>query len=76
LLKFDSKWVRNDEMQFRINKCAFLVVRGEVSRFLNISNPTFYLLSQELSKMNCYPYLGIPFSNDLELKPIFPIVVN
>ena len=52
------------------NKCASLVVRGEVSRFLNNSNPTFYLSSQELPKTNNYTYLGVPFSNDLELKPI------
>jgi len=37
-------------MQFGINKCANLVVWGEVSRFLNNSNPAFYLSSQELSK--------------------------
>jgi len=30
-----------------INKCASLVVRGEVSRFLYNSNPTFYFSSQE-----------------------------
>jgi len=57
-------------MQFGINKSASLVVREEVSRFLYNSNPTFYLSSQELPKMNCYTYLGVPFSNDLELKPI------
>jgi len=52
LLKFASKWARNNEMQFGINKCVSLVVRGEVSRFLYNSNPTFYfyLLSQELPK--------------------------
>ena len=54
LLKFASKWARNNEIQFGINKCASLVVRGEVSRFLYNSNPTFYLSSQELPKTNCY----------------------
>jgi hypothetical protein len=34
LIKFESKWARNNEMQFGINKCANLVVRGEVSRYL------------------------------------------
>jgi len=48
-------------MQFGINKCASLVARGEASRFLNNSNPTFYLSSQELPKTNCYIYLGVPF---------------
>jgi hypothetical protein len=39
LLKFASKWARNNEMQFGINKCASLVVvREEVSRFLNNNN--------------------------------------
>ena len=41
LLKFASKWVRNNEIQFGINKCASLVVRWEVSKFLYNSNPTF-----------------------------------
>ena len=63
-------------MQFGINKCPSLVVRGEVSRFLYNSNPTFYLSSQELLKTNCYTYLGVPFSNDLELKPIIQRMNN
>ena len=50
LLKFASKWAKNNKMQFGINKCASLVVRGEVSRFLYNSNPTFYLSSRELPK--------------------------
>ena len=59
LLKFASKWARNNEMQFGINKCASLVVvREEVSRYHNNSNPTFYLSRQDLPKMNCYTYLG------------------
>ena len=28
MLKFASEWARNDEMQFDINKCSSLVVRG------------------------------------------------
>jgi len=60
LLKFASKWARNNEMHFGINKCASLVVQGEFSSFLYNSNPTFYLLSQELPKTNCYTYLGVP----------------
>ena len=76
LLKFASKWARNNEIQFGINKCASLVVRGEVSRFLYNSNPTFYLSSQELLKTNCYTYLGVPFSYDLELKPIIQRMNN
>jgi len=76
LLKFASKWVRNNEMQFGINKCASLVVRGEVSSFLYNSNPTFYLSSQKLPKTNCYTNLGVPFSNDLELKPIIQRMNN
>ena len=59
LLKFASKWARNNEIQFGINKCASLVVRGEVSRFLYNSNPTFYLSSQELPKTNYYTYVGV-----------------
>ena len=54
LLKFASKWARNNEMQFGINKNVSLVARGEVFRFLYNSNPTFYLLSQELPKTNYF----------------------
>jgi hypothetical protein len=64
-------------MQFGINKCSSLLVQEEVSRFLNISNNlTFYLSSKELPKRNCYTYLGVPFSNDLELKPIIQRMNN
>ena len=59
-------------MQFGINKCASLVVRWE---FYN-SNPTFYLSIQKLPKTKCYTYLGVPFSNDLELKPIIQRMNN
>ena len=76
LLKFASKWAGIIKMQFGINKCASLVVRGEFSSFLYNSNPTFYLSSQELPKTNCYTYLGVSFSNDLELKPIIQRVNN
>ena len=48
LLKLASKWARNNDMEFGINKCASLVVRGEVSRFLNRNDPTFYLSGQVL----------------------------
>ena len=63
-------------MEFGINKCASLVVRGEVSRFLNRNDSTFYLSGQVLPKTNCYTYLGVPFSNDLELKPIIQRMNN
>jgi len=49
LLKFASKWARNNEMQFGINKCASLVVRGEISRCLNNGNPTFLSLKSRIS---------------------------
>jgi hypothetical protein len=67
---------RNNEMQFGINKCTSLVVRGEISKFLNSCNHTFYLSKQELPITNCYTYLGVPFSNDLELKPIIQRMNN
>jgi hypothetical protein len=47
-----------------------------VSKFLNNGNLTFYLSSQELPKTNCYTYLDVPFSNDLELKPIIERMNN
>jgi hypothetical protein len=67
LLKLTSKWVRNNEILFGINKYASLIVRGEVSKFLNnSSNSTFYLSSQEIvgnssflnSIFNSYPFLN------------------
>jgi len=63
-------------MQFSINKYTSLVVRVDVSRFLNNSNPTFCHSSQELFKTYCYAYLGVPFSNDLELKTILQRMNN
>jgi len=75
-LKLASKWARNNEMRFGINKHASLEVQEEVSKFLNNSNPTFYLSSQELPKTNWYSFMGIPFSNDLELKPIIQRMNN
>jgi len=53
-----------------------IAIGQQVSRFLYNSNPTFYLSSQELPKTNCYTYLGVPFSNDLELKPIIQRINN
>jgi hypothetical protein len=44
--------------------------QGDFPKFLNNSSPTIYLSRQELPKMNCYIYLGAPFSYDLELKLI------
>jgi len=55
LLKFVSWWPRNNEIHFSINKCSSLLVRGEVSRFLNNSNTdTFYLSSRDTRK-----YIGL-----------------
>jgi hypothetical protein len=57
LLKLASKWARNNEMQFGINKCASLLVLGEVLKYRNNSNITSYLSSQELQKTNFYKLL-------------------
>ena len=61
---------------FDINKCASLLVRGEVSSFPYNSNPTFYLSNQDFPKTNCYTYLDVLFSNDLELKSIIQRMNN
>jgi hypothetical protein len=50
LLKLASKLARNNKMQFGINKCASLVVQGEVSKFTNNNSPIYYLSRQELPK--------------------------
>jgi len=52
LLKLVSKWTRNNEMQFGINKCSSLEVRREVSRFFNNSNLFFYLFFKKKKKKN------------------------
>jgi len=41
LLKFASKWERNNEMKFGIDKCEKLITWGEVSKLFNKSNPSF-----------------------------------
>jgi len=68
LLKLANKWARNNEMPFGINKWASLVVRGEVSKFLNNNNDLnlFYFFKiKSYPKTNGYTYFGVPFSNDL-----------
>ena len=58
-------------MQFGINKCGNLAVRGEVSIFLINSNPNLFIFQVKSYLLtNCSIYLGVSFSNDLELKLI------
>jgi len=38
--------------------------------------PLFYFILFCLPKTNCYTYLGVPLSNDLELKPIIQRMNN
>jgi len=62
LLKFASKWLRNNELQFGINKCCqFSSTREKFHDFLITVTLTLYLSSHELFKRNCYTYLDVSF---------------
>jgi len=58
-------------MSFGINKCATLVVKPLNFTYPpDYEDPTFYMEMYTIPKTSCYTYLGIPFSEDLSLKPI------
>ena len=64
-------WANTNEMSFGINKCATMVIKPiDFSRPPNYIDPTFYLGMYSIPKVTCYTYLGIPFDEDLSLKPI------
>ena len=71
LLNKVHEWGIRNEMTFGINKCATMVIKP--LNFISPSNlvdPTFYLGFHPLPKASQYTYLGIPFDESLELKPI------
>ena len=58
-------------MSFGISKCATLVIKPlNFKKPKDYEEPTFYMGMSSLPKTSCYTYLGIPFSDDLSLKPI------
>ena len=76
LLKCVNKWAINNNMFFGINKCATMVVRPNTPIHQGRRDPTFYLGKDEIPKVKCYTYLGIPFDNTLSLKPIIDSMKN
>ncbi|KAG4088203.1 hypothetical protein H8356DRAFT_1325308 [Neocallimastix lanati (nom. inval.)] len=73
------KFIGSDTSGYRLSKDFWKNSKMHLrifSRFLNNSKSIFYLSNQELPKTNCYIYLGVPFSNDLELKPIIQRMNN
>ena len=71
LLKSVHEWGINNEMKFGINKCATLIVKPlKLRSSQNFTDKTFHLGIHPLPKTKQYTYLGIPFDESLELKPI------
>ena len=65
LLRSVSKWAKDNEMTFGINKCATFAVRHENSEYILREDPTFYLTGIAIPKTDCYTYLGVPFQKTL-----------
>ena len=64
-------WANINEMSFGINKCATIVVKPiNFTRTPDYEEPTFYIGMHSIPKVSCYTYLGIPFDEDLSLKPV------
>jgi len=61
-------------MKFGINKCATMIIRSKNFDSNGSPDPTFYIDNHPLPKTSCYTYLGIPFPNTLNLKPIISIL--
>jgi len=58
-------------MSFGINKCGTIVVKPiNFNKPPRYEDPTFYIGMYSIPEVTCYTYLGIPFDEDLSLKPI------
>ena len=71
LLNHVFKWANVNEMSFGISKCATMVIkpiRFEIPS--GYEDPTFFIGMNYIPKTSCYTYLGVPFSDDLSLRPI------
>ena len=69
-----NSWANINEMKFGINKCAIMIIRPKNFDSNGSPDPTFYIDNHPLPKTSCYTYLGIPFPNTLNLKPIISIL--
>ena len=71
MLSLVFQWANVNEMSFGINKCATIVVKPiNFNKPPRYEDPTFYIGMYSIPKVTCYTYLGIPFDEDLSLKPI------
>ncbi|OUM65571.1 hypothetical protein PIROE2DRAFT_7413 [Piromyces sp. E2] len=71
MLNLVFHWTNTNEMSFGVNKCATIVVKNIIFKNTpNYVDPTFYIGMYSILKVTCYTYLGIPFDEDLSLKPI------
>ena len=57
-----------------INKCATMIIRPKNFDSNGSPDPTFYIDNHPLPKTSYYTYLGIPFPNTLNLKPLISIL--
>ena len=71
MLSLVFQWANINEMSFGINRCATIVVKPiNFNKPPRYEDPTFYIGMYSIPKVTCYTYLGIPFDEDLSLKPI------
>jgi len=71
MLSLVFQWANVNEMSFGINKCATIVVKPiNFNKPSRSEDPTFYIGMYSIPKVTGYTYLGIPFDEDLSLKPI------
>ncbi|OUM57450.1 hypothetical protein PIROE2DRAFT_17564 [Piromyces sp. E2] len=70
MLSLVFKWANTHEMSFSVNKCATIVIKNIIFKnTLNYVDLSFYIDMYFIPKVTCYTYLGIPFDEDLLLKP-------
>ena len=60
-------------MTFGINKCATMVIRPK-NNTGHHTDPVFKINNVPIPQTDCYTYLGIPFDNELSLKPVVSLL--
>ena len=75
MLSLVFQWANINKMSFGINKYATIVVKPiNFNKPPGYEDPTFCIGMYSILKVTFYTYLGIPFDEDLSLKPIFSIM--
>ena len=70
MLSLVFQWANVNEMSFGINKSTIVVKPINFNKPPRYEDPTFYIGMYSIPEVTCYTYLGIPFDEDLSLKPI------